>query len=104
MFPCDATRELAKADGVLLTTRCKSLRLVLVGTSDSSLELEDEWEGVYVGDGRDNMLTWRSNDTVIVASEAISRARLDDRGFVVKTTKKGIDPGLWNVDGSGKVT
>ena len=43
-------------------------------------------------------------DTVIVASAAISRARIGERGRVVKTTKKGIAAERENVAGSGNVT
>ena len=39
----------------------------------------------------------------MVASAAISRARVGERGFVVNTTKKGMYPERGNIDGSGKV-
>ena len=38
-----------------------------------------------------------------VASAAISRARVGDLGFVVKTTKNGMEAERVKVDGSGRV-
>jgi hypothetical protein len=40
----------------------------------------------------------------MVASEAISRARFDERGVVVKTTKYGMEEARENVTEAGKVT
>lgn len=102
--PSEGVPDIEDSEGVLLTTRCKSRRLELVVASESSLRLVDEREGVLIGDGRERMLTWRSNVTDIVASVAISRARVEERGLVVNTTKKGMDPGREKDDGSGSVT
>lgn len=48
--------------------------------------------------------TCRSNETDIVASAAISRAKDGDRGVVVNTTKYGIDEEREKVTDVGSVT
>jgi hypothetical protein len=53
----------------------------------SSLELVGVSGGVGGRDRFSLMVTWRRRDTQIDASEAISRARLEDRGDVLNTTK-----------------
>jgi hypothetical protein len=50
------------------------------------------------------MVTWRIREIAMVASVEISRARDDDLGDVVKTTKKGTDICRENMLGSGSVT
>ena len=50
------------------------------------------------------MVTWRKRETEIVASTAISRASIGERGFVVKTTKKGTDADRGKVEGTGRVS
>lgn len=51
-----------------------------------------------------SMRTSRSSETDIVASDAISRARVDERGFVVKTTKYDIELEREKFAGWGSVT
>lgn len=46
----------------------------------------------------------RNSETEMVASAAISRARVVDRGFVVKTTKYDIELVRVNLAGWGSVT
>jgi hypothetical protein len=50
------------------------------------------------------MVTWLKTEMEMVASEAISRARAEDRGVVVKTTKYGIEEARENVTDVGNVT
>ena len=91
---------------MLFTTRCSS-RLLGVrgvcGTSESSLEVTDE-VGLYANVGREIIVIWRRRDTATVASAAISRASVGEWGFVLKTTKKGMDAERAKVEGSGRVT
>ena len=94
---------LPRRDGVLFTTRCNSRLFGAWGASDSSLELDEDVAGLYVSVGREKTVTWRSSEIDTVASAAISRARAVDRGFVVKTTKNGMDEERVKVAGSGKV-
>lgn len=70
---------------------------------------KSSFEGVGVGGGVRGKssdfwtVTCRMRETEIVASDAISFTRDDERGLVVKTTKKGrVSPRL-NFDGLGKV-
>jgi len=49
------------------------------------------------------MVIWRTSDTHIVASAAISLASWAERGVVVKTTKKGIDDAREKVKEDGSV-
>lgn len=99
LFPSD------DKEGELFATRRSRLRFVVVGgASDSSPELElASALGLYRGEGRDKTVTCRRSVTEMVASAAISRASVDERGLVVKTTKKGMYPERGNVGGSGKV-
>lgn len=48
--------------------------------------------------------SWQEIDTDIVASAAISRARVFERGVVVNTTKYGIEEFRAKVKDSGSVT
>lgn len=50
------------------------------------------------------MVTWLKTEIEMVASEAISRARLEDRGVVVKTTKYGMEEAREKVTDVGNVT
>lgn len=50
------------------------------------------------------MVTWLKTEMEIVASEAISRASVEDRGVVVKTTKYGMEEARENVTDVGNVT
>ena len=51
-----------------------------------------------------SMRTSRRSETEMVASEAISRARFNERGFVVNTTKYDIELEREKVAGWGRVT
>lgn len=70
--------------GVLLTTRFKSL---FRGGSESSFELDGVCGGVGGKLHCSVTVICRISETEMVASAAISLARLDERGVVVKTTK-----------------
>jgi hypothetical protein len=50
------------------------------------------------------IVTLRTRETAMVASAAISRASTAHRGFVVNTTKYGIEVRRENVCGRGRVT
>lgn len=95
--------EVADMSSRVLARRRRRLRSFSCGASFSSPELD----GVCGGEGSDTvsvMTICRWSVTEIVASEAISRARLGDRGVVVKTTKKGIEELREKVTDVGKVT
>ena len=74
------------------------------GMSESSLEIDGVCGGV--GGSKDGLLivTWRRRDKEIVASAAISRARDDDRGVVVNTTKYGMEEAREKEKDIGRVT
>lgn len=86
-----------------LTTRFRSLEREDGGVSDSSPEHDGVQGGVGGRDGDSLIFTWRSSETDIVASAAISRARDDDRGVVVNTTKYGMEVAREKVTGLGRV-
>lgn len=94
--------------GTLRTMRSRSRRDATGGRSDSSLDVdgvEDVIEGDRLPRGlMASMRTSRTSETDIVASDAISRTSVDERGHVVKTTKYDTEPLRENVAGLGRVT
>lgn len=77
--------------GALLAMRLKSLwRDRNIWCDDAESESSPELEGVRGGEVAEDdgalTVTWRTSETEMVASAAISRARAEDLGVVVKTT------------------
>lgn len=76
--------------GALLVTRLKSLRRGKDWCDDGESEMFPRLEGVTGGDVAEDdgalTVTSRMSETVMVASVAISRARAEALGAVVKTT------------------
>lgn len=90
-----------------MTTRLRSRREAVGGWSDSSLDVdvvEEDVVGVLYRGVMASIRTSRSRETDMVASDAISRARVKDRGAVVKTTKYEIELVREKLAGCGNVT